>query len=586
MTRWRDGADDGAALVMTIIIGMVLLVFVGTATAIAVSGTRKSSRDADWNAAIAAAYAGVEDYKSRLSNDNTYVRYGNPSAAFSAGSDVRLPSEVNPAFGEGTAGSWAPVPGSTNGAQFRYEVDNRQYEATGALRVRSSGRVGGVVRTIVVNVKQEGFVDYLYFTDYEMVDPILTKDSRCVEAYAWASPANVHPAYCSDIQFATNDVINGPLHSNDTILICGQARFRGEFTTANSIGALYKKVGGWSCPGDPIFAVKPKVAKSVGMPKTNSQMLSETRMDLETVQRPGCLYTGPTIITFTADGKMNVKSPFTKLTRIIGEGATSGEAAPACGAVGSATGQLGSTAGATIAVIPQNLIYVQNVPSLSTNKNYWPANANPANFTCSGGNSWNFGTVAKYPAANEQVPYASPAHYGCRNGDVYVRGVLDGEVTVAAQNYIYVTGDLTYESVSDDVLGLVGENSVWVHKPVYCSDWDDDRRTKCNTYTNISSTKNRRIDAAILSVAHTFLVQNYDRGAGLGTLTVMGAIAQKFRGPVATAGGSGYVKNYSYDARFKYMAPPKFLSPVSTTYGVSEIVEVKTAFKPDGSAAT
>jgi hypothetical protein len=33
------------------------------------------------------------------------------------------------------------------------------------------------------------------------------------------------------------------------------------------------------------------------------------------------------------------------------------------------------------------------------------------------------------------------------------------------------------------------------------------------------------------------------------------------------------------------MAPPKFLSPVSTTYGVSEIVEVKTAFKADGSAS-
>ncbi|WP_243694900.1 hypothetical protein [Labedella populi] len=552
------------------------------------SGTRKSSHDADWNAAIAAAYAGVEDYKSRLSNDNTYVRYGDPGAVFSAGSDVRLPTEPNDAFGSGIAGTWASVPGSTNGAQFRYEVDNRQYEATGSLRVRSSGRVGDVVRTIVVNVKQEGFVDYLYFTDYEMTDPILTKNSRCVPAYAWSSPYNQHPSYCTDIQFAANDVINGPLHSNDTVLVCGQTKFRGEFTTANSVGDLYKKVGGWSCPGDPVFTVKPKVAKSVGMPKTNSQMLSETRTDLDTVQRPGCLYTGPTIITLTSDGQMNVKSPFTKQTRILGEGAADGSTPPECGAVGTATGQLGSEAGATIDVIPQNLIYVQNVPDRSTNVNYWPTTTNPTSFSCTDGNSWLFGSSVRYPAVDEEVPYASPAHYGCRNGDVYVKGTLDGEVTLAAQNYIYVTGDLRYESASDDVLGLVGENSVWVHKPVKCTSWNEDRygrKTTCSNYENLSSTKDRRIDAAILSVAHTFIVQNHDKGDGLGTLTVMGAIAQKFRGPVATTGGTGYVKSYSYDPRFKYMAPPKFLSPVSTTYGVSEIVEVKTAFNPDGSPA-
>ena len=43
-----------------------------------------------------------------------------------------------------------------------------------------------------------------------------------------------------------------------------------------------------------------------------------------------------------------------------------------------------------------------------------------------------------------------------------------------------------------------------------------------------------KIDAAILSLQHSFIVDNYQCGAKLGKLTVNGAIAQQFRGPVGT----------------------------------------------------
>lgn len=587
VARWRDGEDDGAALAMTIIVGMVLMMLVATATVVAVSGTRKSSHDADWNAAIAAAYAGVEDYKSRLSNDNTYVRYGNPASPFSAGGTVVLPAAgTNPAFGVGSAGTWATVPGSVDGAQFRYEVDNRKYSATGSLRLRSTGRVGDEVRSIVVNLKQEGFVDYLYFTDYEMIDPAqLDNPSACTPAYAWESTSNVHPSGCERIQFAAGDTIAGPLHSNDTVFTCGATNFKGEFTTANPNSPYYKETG--TCT-DPVFTVAPRTAINIGMPPTNSEMLSETRTDLpETVARPGCLYTGPTTITFYSNGTMNVKSPFTKKTRIKNSGATEGSTPPECGTPLNVANGLGSEAGATIPVIAQNLIYVQTVPTASTNANYWAARTHPEKFTCSAESTWTFGTL-KFPATDEYVTNASPAHYGCRNGDIYVKGVLDGQVTLASENYIYVMGDITYKDKADDILGLVGQNAVWVHKPVKCTRWEEDRRGRwyCASVGNLNGTGDRTIEAAILSVQHTFIVQNYDLGARMGTLTVTGAIAQKFRGPVALGSSSGYAKSYAYDSRLKYMAPPKFLSPVSTTYGVSEIVEVKTAFKPDGSAVT
>jgi hypothetical protein len=62
------------------------------------------------------------------------------------------------------------------------------------------------------------------------------------------------------------------------------------------------------------------------------------------------------------------------------------------------------------------------------------------------------------------------------------------------------------------MLGLVGNNAVWVWNPVRCT-------AACGTATTISSgssatyanllADNRTIQAAILSVAHTFQAQNY-----------------------------------------------------------------------------
>jgi hypothetical protein len=92
------------------------------------------------------------------------------------------------------------------------------------------------------------------------------------------------------------------------------------------------------------------------------------------------------------------------------------------------------------------------------------------------------------------------------------------------------------------------------------------------------------IDAAILSVAHSFLVQNWDKGAALSAmgddsskLTIKGAIAQKHRGPVgtgtATSIATGYLKNYIYDPRLMTLPPPYFLKPVSAPWGVSKLSE-------------
>ena len=70
-------------------------------------------------------------------------------------------------------------------------------------------------------------------------------------------------------------------------------------------------------------------------------------------------------------------------------------------------------------------------------------------------------------------------------------------------------------------------------------------------------------------------------GASLGTLTIDGAVAQLFRGPVGTSGGfsssTGYLKNYTYNDTLMSVEPPYFLNPVSAAWSVQRQTECDSA---------
>jgi hypothetical protein len=606
--RLRADRDGGVALPAVIGLGLVMLSLVAGAMTVALSSIKKTNTDEDWNGALAAAYAGIEEYQSRLANDSTYQKYGNPAAPFTSGSGstVSLPtgSNANPAFGVGTSGTWATVNGGgvDTGASFRYEVDNSDYQDKGILHLRSTGRVGNVTRSIVADLKQTGFIDYLYFTNYETLDPayagITQVDSSgksVCERYAYGSPAR-STSTCQEIQFGKNDVFSGPVRSNDRMVIC-QSTFKKAVLSSSTTSPIYKTASGCSSPNFQAGTVQ--YGAPIDMPPTNTEMKRETRSDLPSdVPRPGCLYTGPTTISFeivSGVPKMRILSPWTKKTNVTA--ANTGSTPAACGTPGNVTNGLGSPTGAVLDVLERNLIYVQAVPAAGTSDPNSPASGyTPPNFTCtsvSGSGSsqvpagWQYKNgstvVAKYPALisgnNEVTPSgggsAGLTHYGCKAGDVYVSGTVGGQLTVAAENYIYVTGNLLYKDKATDILGLVGQNAVFVWNPV---------RYSGGTYHAMLSGDDREIDAAILSVGHTFQVQNYERVAR-GTLTVFGAIAQKFRGTVGTSAGMGYDKAYEYDTRYRFTAPPKFLTPISTTYGVTQYAAVPAAFTATGATA-
>jgi hypothetical protein len=95
--------------------------------------------------------------------------------------------------------------------------------SAGTFRIRASGRSGGVSRTIVTTLRRRSFLDYIYFTDYETRDPIQYPNPDDAEwaAANCAKPRASRPANCVPIQFSDDDVINGPLHTNDDLLVCG-----------------------------------------------------------------------------------------------------------------------------------------------------------------------------------------------------------------------------------------------------------------------------------------------------------------------------------------------------------------------------
>jgi hypothetical protein len=567
LLRVRIAGEHGVALPMVLGITVVLGLLVTTAVAFSTGGFRQAAATQEWSASLAAAYAGVEDYQSRLSEDTSYVQYGNPAAAFSVGSDVRLPTGVNTnaAFNVAAGQAWVTIPGGVGGSSFRYEVDNSKYAGSGVIRVRSTGKVGTETRTIVADLRQSGFIDFLYFTDYEIQDPAFSGEAASCVKYWWDGRSGIS-GNCGEIAFGGNDVVDGPAHSNDTIRVCS-ATFLGAVTTsyAPASGLRYnpKDSNGSNCSGQ-VFALpaSPAFSPVIGMPATNSQHLRETRSDLITngVPRPGCLYTGPTEIQLNSNGTITVRSPWTKKTRITGSPATGGSTPSECGTISQITG----SSGATFALPSSNVIYVQDVPAVSSDPNYSGTKNKdmPSGLSCEGASGQSNGNGIGYPTNNE---VATSSSYGCRSGDLFVKGTLKGQTTLSAEHYIYVTGDIKYNDPLEDVLGLVGNDAVWVWNPAKSSS------------STVLSDSARRIDAAILSVGHTFAVQNPGVGSGRGTLTVNGAIAQKFRG-IVRSGSAGYTKNYVYDTRLRYTAPPKFLSPVTTTYGVNVWIEVKPAF--------
>lgn len=554
MKRLNLRDDRGIALVTVLGVSLVLSLLVVASTAYAVGSQKNARRDQDWHAALAAAQAGVDEYISRLNRDGNYWRYGNPASPYSAGSAVTLPSPANPAFL-----GWTDVELSGGRADYRYEVDNRGFLSEGVVKLRSTGRVGKRTRTVEVNVRRRGFIDYLYFTDFETKDPALYVKGDPDDGYDQLSPEEAQEqcalhwyegrkdqyldagGKCVPINFGGRDELNGPMHTNDAFLVCGAPKFNDIASTSwTGNGTRRYRINPYCGAATPTFrfAGDARFQAALDLPPSNSTIKRE--VDSRYTPTPGCLYVGPTKITLNSNGRMNVENAWTQ----------NGGAAW-CGT------------GSNLPLPANGVIYVANVPS--------PRDAYTRSGVASACRA--NGNSIGYPI-NEDI-----TSYGCRTGDVFIQGSLNGQLTVAAENNVVVTWHLDYANGASgrDILGLVANNYVEVYHPVRCvnpgSAW-------CNLNANGSSPfRDPRISGALLSVNHSIRVQNYSAGSQLGRLNITGALAQRYRGIVGLINTSGYDKNYVYDPRLRYASPPKFLDPVKSAYGVSLFSEPAPAYR-------
>jgi hypothetical protein len=526
MTGRNARGQDGVAMITVMMIVVVLTLMMVAALDYAIQSEPLSRRDQDWNAALAAAQAGVDDYLYRLQQDDDYYLF----------SSSNPPTPANPAFT-----GWQAIPGPANEGQFHYSVSLAQFAGQGIVQLTSTGRVRGVQRTIRASLRRRNFLDYLYMTNFEALDPQsgyypdpATATAECSRYWWQGRPSQP----CVRISFASGDVINGPLHTNDTISVNGTPTFNGPTTTgwtgtmscpARS-GFTYRWFGVSGCADSPSFqSGDPRSAPLLTLPPSNTALKGETD---RSVGKTGCRYNGPTRIVLNSNGTMTVtslNSPFTP-----------------------PTGAYASCLGTNIPLPANGVIYVQNVPTTQTS---------PAPVCQAGRNP------IGYP-----IP-ADVTSYQCAVGDAFVSGTLNGQLTIAAENNIVVVDDITYNTSgagSSDLLGLIANQFVQVYHPV------NNGGQNLNDNRNATSPfQDPRIDAAILALGHSFIVQNYNEGARLGTLTVNGVIAQQWRGPVGTSGGTGYLKDYNYDRRMQYASPPHALDLAQAAFRVNQWAEIQ-----------
>ena len=152
-------------------------------------------------------------------------------------------------------------------------------------------------------------------------------------------------------------------------------------------------------------------------------------------------------------------------------------------------------------------------------------------------------------------------------GNVYVSGTYNKDITIGADNDIIVTEDFKSGNLATTLGGLIANNFVRVYHPV--DGWNGSA-TDCD---NDGGPGSIQIDAAILALSHSFIADNWYCGNPLGTLTINGAIAQKFRGTVSTfsSGSSvatGYAKDYNYNRALRYREPPFFIPPTESAWRI------------------
>jgi hypothetical protein len=543
--------EDGFTMMLVVGTMAVVVVAVGLVLTDVQGDFKPGRKDEDRKVAFAAAEAGIADYQARLESNPSYW--------------AQCVDANNPSLGQVGTKNFVTMPGSS--AQYAIELlptngfascstSNAASMVSGAgeFRIRVTGRprTGDTTqRQIIATFRPKGFLNYIYYTDYETLDPKLypfvtdgltTTSTSQGDYLTWATnncgvtrwPARGSLVWrgrfgsgttqnygCSEIQFAPNDKVSGPFHTNDQIMVCEQPSF------GRNPGDAVEVAGGspgWrSAGGSCSSSTRPKVNSLPGYTAAVNSAVGTWQL---ASQRDF----PPSNASLHDDATANYR--FKGPTTIALNGANM-----------TVTGKRedGTVLTNQSMSIPEGVVYVSDDSSAGS---------------CAG-----LQPLAPYNGSSSGT---ATGNAGC--GDLFISGSYSQNVTFASGNDIVVTGNVSRSSDAW-MLGLIPDKFARVYHPVNRSG------TSCSDGSG--ELQNVTIDAAILALTHSFTVDAYECGNKLGTLTVRGAIAQKYRGPVGTGGttGTGYTKDYQYDQRLALRSPPRFMNPVQPAWALANRTE-------------
>jgi Tfp pilus assembly protein PilX len=501
-------AEDGVTLIIAVLMLLVTSLLVVAAFTATNDDTQLSRADLTQKQAYYAALAGAQEYEYQLeANPDYWESCPHPSST--------VPGESAESYEVTTlaAHSDTTTPKVCNSASPFASIIESSGVLTNTFRIKSVGKSGTSKRTVIATFQVAGFLNYIYFTQYEVADPASYPGGEAgCENYAPKREELIKKHLlkeCSEIEFGPEDSVNGPMKTDDKALVCNGAEFgRSGHSPYDPIEIDLGVEDQGNCTGKNASA--PVYYTESGKPTLNE----------------------PELVAPESDGSLKAyvetKNDFSGLTYLELEGASS---------------EIKVTKGTSSEKIPwpaNGLIYVQ------------------ASGSCA---------YSSYSQKATDTAATLKAEEHC--GSVYVKGTSSAtkSLTIGAEEDVIINGSIVPSGVTPSAshpvappgtatVGLIATRYVRIYHP-------------CTNGNNGSgSLSNPWIYAAILSTSHSFLVDNFNCGNNLGELNIYGAIAQKFRGIVGEPGGSGYEKDYIYDERLATDEPPYFLAPLKAGWKI------------------
>jgi Tfp pilus assembly protein PilX len=492
--------QEGFTMIAVLGVMFVTSLTLIAAYAVANSDMHLSHEDTNQKQAYYAALAGVQEYEHQLqSNPDYWQTCEGPSSPALEATSERYEVEVLAA--SNTAKGTKCSPSNPFGTVIESEgplANTFRIRSTGYAK--TAGYQGSAKRELIATFRVTGFLDYLYFTNYEQGDPaVFGAPAECEKKYysEWSGKFG-----CDEIQFTHGDHVNGPMHTNDAAKIVGDPTFGREKQSPADV----VEINGGTHPEE-----------GCGEGAT-AKYYTATK----------CFTKGVTLEPPENDTTL---AAYVEAENLF-EGATHLE-----------------LNGATINVTYYNAKEEEAKKTLA-----WPKNGL---IYVQAGKS---GCGYKYNAKNADTSSEPSEEKGC--GNVYVSGKYSKSLTVGAENDLIVNGNvyptalegkLGGEPTGTGVLGLIASKYVRVYHPCSGENEPGSLNSPYIFAAILSTSHSFLVDnwecGKPEGELHVYgaIAQNYRGPVGTGS-------------PESVS--SGYLKDYKYDNRLATEEPPYFLAPL------------------------